>query len=91
MSESAPNERGAADLSEQIVALCRRVLQDANITLDSAAAAVEKWDSLGHMDLITALEEQFGIELDIMEMAEVDNLRALVDVVAAALRATGKR
>ena len=74
-------------VTDQVVEICREVLEDPRLTLESTSASVEKWDSLGHMNLITALEARFTIELDVMEMAEVDCVQALVEVVQNALRA----
>jgi acyl carrier protein len=48
----------------------RRVLADVLdvsfglITDDASPATIERWDSLRHMSLIVALEEEFGITLD---------------------------
>ena len=80
-----------ASIATQVVAICREVLEDPSVTLDSTTATVKSWDSLGHMNLITALEARFGMELDVMEMAEVDGVQALVDVVAATLRTNAKQ
>ncbi|MEM6683993.1 MAG: acyl carrier protein [Pseudomonadota bacterium] len=39
--------------------------------LDNLAyQAVETWDSLGHMQLMTELEEKFDIEMDIDDIVE---------------------
>jgi acyl carrier protein len=75
-----------ASVATQVVDICREVLEDRMVTLDSTTATVQKWDSLGHMNLIASLEARFGVELDIMEMAEADSVRAVVKVVEAALR-----
>lgn len=37
---------------------------------------VESWDSVGHMALIAALEEAFGIELDIDDIIEFSSYEA---------------
>ena len=42
---------------------------------------VDRWDSLSHMDLIVAIEEEFNIQLsgdDIAEMITLDNVRRIV-------------
>jgi acyl carrier protein len=78
-----------AQIATQVVEICRQALEDPTVTLDSTTATVRSWDSLGHMNLIAALEAAFGVELDVMEMAEVDGVRALVAVVEAAVRAAG--
>jgi acyl carrier protein len=32
---------------------------------------IENWDSLGHIDLVTALEEQFGINIDVIDISRM--------------------
>jgi len=48
------------------------------ITPDLAFGDLPQWDSLGHMDLMIRLEEQYGVEVD------TDLIAALVSVPAIA-------
>jgi acyl carrier protein len=41
------------------------------ITDDASPDSVEKWDSLRHMNLVLALEEEFGIELTDDQVVEI--------------------
>lgn len=46
-----------------------------NLSEESSPDTVEKWDSLQHMNLILALEEEFGVEFsddEIVEMLSVE-------------------
>jgi acyl carrier protein len=40
------------------------------------------WDSLGHLSLIVALEEAFGIEFDDEEVLALDSYGAVAELVA---------
>jgi len=42
---------------------------------------VPGWDSLGHMKLITNLEEEFEIELGIDEIIGVDTVQKILELV----------
>jgi len=47
------------------------------VTMDTVPDDVEKWDSLGHMNMVEALEKEFGVQFEvdeIMEMASVDKI-----------------
>lgn len=44
---------------------------------DTSSDDLEKWDSLHHMNLIAALEEEFQIELDEEEMLELINFKLI--------------
>ncbi|MBV6633828.1 MAG: acyl carrier protein [Alphaproteobacteria bacterium] len=39
------------------------------------------WDSLGHMTLMTALEQHFGISLSIDDIMEMDTIAAILTVL----------
>jgi acyl carrier protein len=40
------------------------------------------WDSLGHVSLITELEDRFGISLGMDDIVMIDSLKAAREVVA---------
>ncbi len=41
----------------------------------------KEWDSLKHMTLILALEEEFGIEFDEQQIVEMTSFKKLLDVI----------
>jgi acyl carrier protein len=41
------------------------------ITGDASPDSIEKWDSLRHMNLVLALEEEFGVELTDDQVVEI--------------------
>jgi len=48
----------------------------------TAPAAVPAWDSLGQMDLVTALEQEFSLEFgldEIMAMNSVGQIRSVLE------------
>tara|TARA_Y100001968_G_C19014068_1_gene551978 strand:+ start:175 stop:408 length:234 start_codon:yes stop_codon:yes gene_type:complete len=48
---------------------------------DATMNDIPGWDSLTHMDLIAAIEEEFAIELDgdeIAEMTSIENVRKII-------------
>jgi acyl carrier protein len=50
-------------------------------TLD--ASQVEEWDSLNHISLIVALENEFGCEFTTDELAAMENVGDLVSTLEA--------
>ena len=44
---------------------------------NTAAQTVESWDSLNHMNLIIALEEEFGVEFDTKEIVSMVSYRSI--------------
>ncbi len=45
---------------------------------------IPEWDSIGHMTLIAALEEQFGIEVTTEAISQMVSIEAICDLVQKA-------
>lgn len=52
-----------------------------DISDDASSDHIENWDSLRHMNLIVALEEEFEIELDDEEIVEMMTLPLIVAIL----------
>ena len=46
-------------------------LNEDDIVSDSSMENIEKWDSLGHLKLIMAVEENFGVSLQADDMIDL--------------------
>jgi acyl carrier protein len=44
-------------------------------------AEVPSWDSLGHVQLVTGLQKEFGIELDVSEIMEMEDAVKIKEVL----------
>lgn len=42
-----------------------------NISENSSMDTIEKWDSLGMINLVSVIENQFEVEFDILEIADL--------------------
>ena len=56
-----------------------------SITLNSSPDTVDGWDSLQHLNLILALEEEFGISFTESQMIEMLSVGLIVEIVAESL------
>ena len=52
-------------------------IDEATITENTSIENVEKWDSLQHLNLVIALEEEFKIKFDDREMPELTSFSAI--------------
>lgn len=52
------------------------------VTDSSTAADIEEWDSLAHMQLISAVEVEFGIKFNIGEINSFANVGEMVESIA---------
>ncbi len=64
-------------------AVMARVFQVApeDITSGTSRETLSNWDSLKHMTLILALEEEFGVEFSDKEIVDLKSLQLLLDVL----------
>ena len=77
-----------ADVLAQIQTIIRQVINDPEIVIrdTTTAADVSGWDSLTHVQIIVAIEITFGIRLKSSEVAQVENVGSLIDIVLARRR-----
>jgi acyl carrier protein len=65
-----------ADLRQLLGALLR--VAPGGLPVDASRRTLEAWDSLRHLQLILALEEQYGIRFGDDELQSLDSLPALL-------------
>lgn len=58
-------------------------LDSSAISLDLSRRTAETWDSLSHLRLITAVEEEFSISLTMEEIESTDSFVRLLELVEA--------
>jgi acyl carrier protein len=46
---------------------------------------VDAWDSVGHMALVAAIEDEFDVQLDTEQVIDLSSFAAAVDIVGAAV------
>jgi len=56
-----------------------------SVTMDTKAENVTGWDSVGHLTLASHLEEAFGVSLDVDDLMEMEDVRAIVRIVEGKL------
>lgn len=62
-------------------------LPDLVVTRQSNAASVEGWDSLAHVNLVTAIEKKFRVKFALGELQELQNVGDMVDLINHKLQA----
>ena len=56
-------------------------LDDYDLSLDSEFENVPGWDSLGHMRIITEIEEKLNLEFDIDDIVGIDTIQKLIEMI----------
>lgn len=67
-------------LEARVISLIGRELDvpEGSITPNTVSGDVERWDSLGHLQICMALEAEFGISPELEELEELDSVAAIV-------------
>jgi len=58
---------------------------DLVLTRDSSAKNVEDWDSLAHINLVTAIEKKFKIRFALSELQGLKNVGEMIDLMIVKL------
>lgn len=56
------------------------------LTDETTAADVEDWDSLSHITLLSAVEDEFDIKFDMKAVQGLKNVGAMVDIIGELLK-----
>ena len=77
------------DILAQLQPLFQDILDQPElvITRESSALNVEDWDSLSHINLVTAVERHFEIKFALGELQDLKNVGDMVDLISAKLGA----
>lgn len=63
----------------------RDVFDDEEITVSGSTTAddIEDWDSLEHISLIAAIEQEFGMKFTMGEVISMKNVGEMADIIAS--------
>ncbi len=61
-------------------------VEPGDITEDSSSDTIEQWDSLRHMNLVLALEDEFGVSIPDEEAADITSYKLIRLVLAGLLK-----
>jgi acyl carrier protein len=66
------------------------VFDDVSLVIDATTTAsdVDGWDSLTHVNLIYAVEREFGIKFSTAEVQGMSNVGDFIDLIAKKTKAT---
>lgn len=75
------------DILIELQPIFRDVMDDPKlvITRDSNAQNVRDWDSLAHINLISAIEAEFNIRFALGELQDLKNVGEMVDMMTKKL------
>jgi acyl carrier protein len=67
-----------SELKDKIISVSQKVFGLEQIDENASQHNVEKWDSLGHLNLVVALEEEFDVSFEPEEIAEMQDIKTII-------------
>ena len=76
------------ELFEKLNEIFRDVFDDESITVTetTTAADIEDWDSLTHIMLLSAIEDEFDIRFDMKAVQGLKNVGAMADLIVSMVK-----
>lgn len=73
------------EIYERLNDIFRDVFDDDGLSVTPAttAADIEDWDSLSHITLMAAVEDEFRMKFSMKEVVEMKNVGEMVTIIAA--------
>lgn len=74
---------GRDEIRAKVTALLAEIVDEPGLRLTDASQAKDHawWDSLNHLKLLVALEEELGIEFQLNDISNPQNVGELVDMI----------
>lgn len=68
-------------MDDRILKIMRDILEDETIDVSCNQQSCEKWDSLNQLNLVAELEEEFNIEFEPEEIAEMKSYNKIKELI----------
>jgi acyl carrier protein len=68
---------------EKLTRIFREVFDDESLVIEDSTTAndIDDWDSLTHINLIAAIENEFGMEFNMKEIIALKNVGDFVNII----------
>jgi acyl carrier protein len=76
------------EILDKLQPIFRDVLDNENleITLSSNAKTVDGWDSLAHINIVSAIEQEFKIRFALGELQRLNNVGDMIELMKVKLK-----
>ena len=76
------------DIYDQLTLIFREVFDDEglDISKNTNASEIDEWDSMMHISLVVSIERHFQIRLSSAQIAELNDVGEMVEVIKAKIR-----
>ena len=72
-----------SEIYDRVTEIFRDFFDDDDIVISDETTSddIEDWDSLEHINLIVAIEQEFGMKFSMGEVTGMKNVGAMVDII----------
>lgn len=64
----------------QVISNVLNVPRD-KLSIDSSPESIEQWESMKHINLVLAIEEEFDVQFDDEQIAELQSVKSIITAV----------
>ena len=68
-------------MKEKVIKIMKDVLETEEISLNTSQDNCENWNSLRHLNLVSELEDEFGVEFEPEEIAEMHSVNNIIEMI----------
>jgi acyl carrier protein len=75
----------SAQLFDRVRSIAADVLEvpSAKISADSSPESIESWDSVHHLNLVLALEQEFNLQFEPEEIDQMKDIQHILDILGS--------
>lgn len=74
------------EINSRLEKLAKETLQSKKVNLESTMDEIPEWDSLKHIQLIIAIEEEFDITIDFSDTLDMTSISAIKEKILKYLK-----
>ena len=68
-------------MKDKIIKIMKDVLETEDISLNTSQDNCENWNSLRHLNLVSELEDEFDVEFEPEEIAEMHSVNSIIEII----------
>lgn len=68
-------------MEEKVFKILKDVLEMDEVSMNTSQDNCENWNSLRHLNLVSELEDEFDVELEPEEIAEMHSVNSIIEII----------
>lgn len=68
-------------MKEKVIKIMKDVLEMDEVSMNTSQDNCENWNSLRHLNLVSELEDEFDVEFEPEEIAEMHSVNCVIEVI----------